>query len=365
MIQDESGNAKGRNREVMNGGAELFYVSASGPVAVTVVDTLGNATGPSSLEDYRVIEYGLPQVSYYPSETNAVVSMQYGSAYTLSIESPVENINVRVFRMIVDEPDEVRTTILFDDQELDPNGVLEIALDASGTPTDTHFRLDFDGDGDFEGTLEPVDETNWKCWLSCRPNARSNYDFRKDGWRVSRTSLHRHSRCRSNGWTWTLTEDAEWITPVATSGNAPATITLDVAANMISDTLATSDLEVELSYGDYVVNSTIPIEVRIGSFTVNNEAAEFIVPAEFDLSNGYPNPFSDGVSFNLAMPIDGFAQVEVFDILGRRVSTLNSSHLPAGTHTLKLDGGSLPNGIYLVRAVFGHKVVTRSVVQAK
>jgi hypothetical protein len=46
----------------------------------------------------------------------------------------------------------------------------------------------------------------------------------------------------------------------------------------------------------------------------------------------------------------------VFDVTGRRVSTLVDRLLPAGAHTAEFDGSGLPNGVYFYLIDDGHSV---------
>lgn len=360
VIADESAAQKTTRANKVEDGAELFYISASGPVAVSVVDSLGNLTGPVSLEEYRVVDYSATGTSFYPSETGAVLTLQNGNSYSLSIQSPVEDIVVRVFRMLVDEQDESRMTILFPDQAISVNGKLELDIEAEGTATDTSFLVDADGDGAFEGTLDPVEELTGDVGYPAIPMPdRSIISVKTDGTAPVRAYIDLPD-VGATGWTWALDEDATWILPVATSGNAPATIELDLAADMITDTLTTSSVLVQLSYGAYVIDVTIPVELRIGSFTVDTEPDDIIIPAEFEVSAAYPNPFRDRVTFEISLPNEDGIKIDVFDMLGRHVRSVNHNVMVAGKHRVVVDGGGLSTGVYLVRVVRNNEAITRA-----
>jgi hypothetical protein len=80
----------------------------------------------------------------------------------------------------------------------------------------------------------------------------------------------------------------------------------------------------------------------------NMESEEIRV---FGLSEGYPNPFNPVTTFTLAVDSDQAVKVEVFDVVGRRVATLfDGSVQPNRSIEIRLDAGSLPSGLYLVRA---------------
>jgi hypothetical protein len=75
------------------------------------------------------------------------------------------------------------------------------------------------------------------------------------------------------------------------------------------------------------------------------------LPDAFTLSQNYPNPFNaqTNISFNLGTP--GLAELKVFDILGRQITTLVSEELPAGEHIINWDGANaagkpIAGGVY-------------------
>jgi hypothetical protein len=52
----------------------------------------------------------------------------------------------------------------------------------------------------------------------------------------------------------------------------------------------------------------------------------------------------------------------VYDALGREVTVLHDGPLPASSRSFQLDGGSLPSGLYLVRATGNDFVATQRVM---
>ncbi len=85
------------------------------------------------------------------------------------------------------------------------------------------------------------------------------------------------------------------------------------------------------------------------------------------LSAPWPNPARDAVRMSLATSRDGTAEVVVYDIVGRRVSTLLEGAIGAGRHELQWDrrtvnGRRAGAGVYFVRAVAGGATRTQRVV---
>ena len=85
------------------------------------------------------------------------------------------------------------------------------------------------------------------------------------------------------------------------------------------------------------------------------------VPVEGEgLGEVRPNPSSGGVTVPLALAWAAYAEVEVLDLLGRRVAALHDGPLEAGDHVLGFDAAAVPPGLYVVRArVAGEQILTR------
>jgi len=66
----------------------------------------------------------------------------------------------------------------------------------------------------------------------------------------------------------------------------------------------------------------------------------------------YPNPFNSTIAFRLELPTDGNVDVNIFDIIGRKVINCRLGALSSGTHQFFWDtiddaGYVLPSGLYL------------------
>ncbi|MDX1419855.1 MAG: alpha-amylase family glycosyl hydrolase [Rubricoccaceae bacterium] len=83
-------------------------------------------------------------------------------------------------------------------------------------------------------------------------------------------------------------------------------------------------------------------------------------PVAFRLDGPAPNPFSTATTLAFAVPEPGDVQLEVFDLLGRRVAVLVSEPLPAGSYRAELSAAGLPSGVYVVRlAAAGQSATTK------
>lgn len=81
-------------------------------------------------------------------------------------------------------------------------------------------------------------------------------------------------------------------------------------------------------------------------------------PAAVTLGAPYPNPFRTHTILPLTLDRPAEVQVEVIDVLGRRIWHAPANQLPNGPHTLTWDGtttagGAAPAGLYLIRLRIG------------
>ncbi|HOX85020.1 MAG TPA: FlgD immunoglobulin-like domain containing protein [bacterium] len=87
---------------------------------------------------------------------------------------------------------------------------------------------------------------------------------------------------------------------------------------------------------------------------VTDVADQPAVPTEFMVSANYPNPFNPTTQLRFSLPQAADMRIEIFDNLGRRVSTLVDRTLAAGSHQVTWNGAdetgqSCAAGVYFAR----------------
>ncbi len=83
------------------------------------------------------------------------------------------------------------------------------------------------------------------------------------------------------------------------------------------------------------------------------------VPATLALAQNYPNPFGASTTVEVALPEAAEVRLEVYNLLGQRVSVLADGAYEAGTHRFALDARSLASGTYVYRLATPDQSLTR------
>ncbi len=79
------------------------------------------------------------------------------------------------------------------------------------------------------------------------------------------------------------------------------------------------------------------------------QADENTIPFTFRLYQNRPNPFNRETLIRFDLPRSAHVLIEIFDIVGRRITVLTNQNMPAGTHRIRWDAENLPTGVYLYR----------------
>lgn len=97
---------------------------------------------------------------------------------------------------------------------------------------------------------------------------------------------------------------------------------------------------------------------------------ETAMPLAFELEQNYPNPFNPETTIRFRMQEEGYAELVILDLLGRRVRTLVAAEIPAGEMSVKWDGRddlghALPSGTYTYRLESAGQTQARKLILMK
>ena len=129
-----------------------------------------------------------------------------------------------------------------------------------------------------------------------------------------------------------------------------------ISGNVVGfDGASTVGLAPDVAGGNLV---TCPI-VRL-DFTDYTSVDE--IAAQFDL-NVYPNPFTSNAVVAFELKNDANVSINVTDITGRTVATVDSQMYTSGAHTVSVNGTDLNAGIYNCTITIGNNVITKTIVK--
>jgi hypothetical protein len=82
--------------------------------------------------------------------------------------------------------------------------------------------------------------------------------------------------------------------------------------------------------------------------------------AVFALAGFLPNPARGNLPVSFSLPMEGPAQLELFNVTGRRIAAREVGSLGAGAHLVPMhdDGERLPGGVYWLRLTQGQRSMT-------
>ncbi|MCA1802113.1 MAG: T9SS type A sorting domain-containing protein, partial [Rhodothermaceae bacterium] len=332
---------------------EVFYVHGDAPIRVIITDSEGVKTGPTDPENPGAIERGIPDIYYRASILGAVISVPSGKVY--AIEAVTLEAESRVFITRQQAGEENLVQIIYPDQYLIAGSSLSFNLEPGGTLQDQPWQLDTDGDGLPDFAINPALVLPASSSVPALPVPQPSNVIAgvpSGGTIVTRT-LHIPDN-GTQGWSYSLSGGTPWLEIISGSGSIPATIELVFDATGLPIGDFTTTLDLTLQNGDYSTELTVPVTFTVG-ITVGIEKLEpQEIPDQFRLWAAYPNPFnpSTTITYDLTEPVH--VKLTVYDIMGRKITTLVDQQLAAGRHTAVFEAGSLSSGTYIYRIEAGN-----------
>jgi len=103
---------------------------------------------------------------------------------------------------------------------------------------------------------------------------------------------------------------------------------------------------------------------------VSDELSPVSLPEKPALAQNYPNPFNPSTEIGFDLPKPSFASLDIYDVLGRKVSTLINENLAAGSKQVQWNGrdntgAEVASGVYFYRLRIGNHVEVKKMVLLK
>ena len=130
-----------------------------------------------------------------------------------------------------------------------------------------------------------------------------------------------------------------------------------IAADSVSDLIDLYAPAAQVLYADFLTD--VP----------DDPVVDPVIPREFSLAQNYPNPFNPSTVIEFALEREQPVKLEIFNILGQKVTTLIDETLPAGKHRVlwdTVDADNAPaSGIYFYRLSGADQTQTRKMILLK
>jgi hypothetical protein len=87
-----------------------------------------------------------------------------------------------------------------------------------------------------------------------------------------------------------------------------------------------------------------------------------LLPESKVIAKCFPNPFNVVTEIQLMLPSSGKLQIDVFNLLGRRVATIVDTELSEGEHRVQWNASDMASGIYFYKVRFGTMELTKKMI---
>jgi phosphatidylserine/phosphatidylglycerophosphate/cardiolipin synthase-like enzyme len=85
------------------------------------------------------------------------------------------------------------------------------------------------------------------------------------------------------------------------------------------------------------------------SIFVTDIEEDITTPIHYSLSQNYPNPFNPTTNISFSIPMKSKVELNVYNTLGQKVTTLINGQKEAGNHTVTFNASNLNSGVYFYR----------------
>lgn len=131
-----------------------------------------------------------------------------------------------------------------------------------------------------------------------------------------------------------------------------------------------ADEEGSYASNEIAINWNAPLVFVAGYFASEGSSTgigkeEGKGPDEFQLRQNFPNPFNPNTTISYRLPENDHVSLTVYDMLGKRISTLVNQQQSAGTHSVEFDATELSSGLYIYNVQTGKFVESKKMVLIK
>ena len=73
----------------------------------------------------------------------------------------------------------------------------------------------------------------------------------------------------------------------------------------------------------------------------------YMQPLSFDLKQNYPNPFNPVTTISFSILKEGYTEISLYDLGGRKIKSIMNEVLDSGYHSVNINASNMPSGVYL------------------
>jgi glucose/arabinose dehydrogenase len=103
------------------------------------------------------------------------------------------------------------------------------------------------------------------------------------------------------------------------------------------------------------------LRLRHGTVGINTQN----IAVSYSLEQNYPNPFNPVTTIKYSIPKQDFVKIQIFDMLGREISSLVNESKQAGNYEVNWNADNLPSGVYFYRLTAGDYTEEKKMVLLK
>lgn len=107
--------------------------------------------------------------------------------------------------------------------------------------------------------------------------------------------------------------------------------------------------------------------LRYSPVPIGIQPVEGSIPVSFNLYQNYPNPFNPSTNIRIDIPAGGerYTKLEIFDVLGKLISTLVDENLKPGTYIVNWNASGASSGVLFYRLSSGDFIKTNKMIMIK
>ncbi len=102
-----------------------------------------------------------------------------------------------------------------------------------------------------------------------------------------------------------------------------------------------------------------------GNLNTTDIKSEQILPTQYELFQNYPNPFNPTTTIRYEVPESGHVTITVYNMLGRKITTLVNGNQSAGLNKVEFNASDLVSGIYYYKMKTEKTIIVKKMILLK